>query len=126
MAQYFSPQEINRIVAETEAEIDAREAQRAEQQRMQQITAWINDPKNKAAIDNDPMVKKLRAMGSPAPLSPRTAPQPVQHTVAPAPMPYKSRQQLEKERPWLAPRKPELESVIDPYCGRRQDRIRIG
>jgi hypothetical protein len=125
MSKYFTDSEIRRLVAETEAELDARNAAALEQQRMQAITAWINDPKNKATIDNDPMVKKLRAMGSP-PASPRTAPQPVQHTVAPAPTPYKSRQQLEKERPWLAPRKPELESVIDPYCGRRQDRIRIG
>jgi hypothetical protein len=123
MSKYFTDSEIRRLVAETEAELDAREAQRAEQQRMQQITAWINDPRNKATIDNDPMVKKLRAMGSPAPASPRTAPQPVQHTVAPAPTPYKSRQQLEKERPWLAPRKPELESIIDPMAGRKPNRI---
>jgi hypothetical protein len=127
MAKYFSPQEIARIVAETEAEIDAREAQRAEQQRMQQITAWINDPRNKAVIDSDPMVKALRAL----PMRGATAP--AQHgtlaqrtpapTSTPAPTGYKSRQQLEKERPWLAPRKPELESIIDPMAGRKPNRI---
>ena len=125
MAKYFSPQEINRIVAETEAEIDAREAQRAEQQRMQAITAWISDPKNKAIIDADPTVQKLRAM-NPAPQRPVPVParQPAQYTPAPAsPARYKSRQQLEAERPWLAPRKPELESIIDPMAGRKPNRI---
>jgi hypothetical protein len=124
MAKYFSPQEINRIVAETEAEIDALEAQRAEQQRMHAITAWINDPKNKQVIDNDPTVKKLRAMGNPPPQRQTPTPQPMRYTPAPvAPTAYKSRQQLERERPWLAPRKPELESVIDPYAGRKPNRV---
>jgi hypothetical protein len=59
MARYFSPQDISRTVAETEAELDQREAQRAEEHRMQQITAWINDPRNEHIIDNDPMVKRL-------------------------------------------------------------------
>jgi hypothetical protein len=109
MSKYFTDAEIRQLVQETESEIDSREAQRAEHRRIQAITAWINDPKNKSIIDADPMVQKLRAMNQHAQQTPAQA----------VPTGYKSRQQLEAERPWLAPRKPEVQSIIDPYAGRR-------
>lgn len=120
--KYFTPQEVDAHVREVERQLDEQAAQQANQLRDQQIAAWINDPKNKAAIDADPMVRALRAM-------PQPGQAPAQHTVpakrsaapAPAVAPstgYKSRAQLEKERPWLAPRKPELSSIIDPYVKR--------
>jgi hypothetical protein len=126
MAKYFSPQEINRIVAETEAEIDQREAQRIERINEERFAAYVNDPRNAEEVNNHPVVKALRQL----PATPGwglTAPQRPQRTIAPtstpAPTGYKSRQQLEKERPWLAPRKPELESIIDPMAGRKPNRI---
>jgi hypothetical protein len=109
MSKYFTDAEIRQLVQETEAEIDRRQAQQAEHRRMQAITAWINDPRNKSVIDADPMVQKLRAMN-----------QPMQQAQAPAAATgYKSRQQLEAERPWLRARKPEVQSIIDPIAGRR-------
>ena len=77
-SRYYSESELQRIVSDTELELDRREAQRAEEQRMQAFTAWANDPRNKSIIDNDPMVQKLRAMSNPAPQRQAPAPQPVQ------------------------------------------------
>jgi hypothetical protein len=120
--RYFTPAEVEAHVREVEQELDKRAAQQANQLHDQQIAAWIADPKNKAVIDADPMVRALRAM--PQPAQPAQHGAPAQRIVAPAPAVarstgYKSRAQLEKERPWLAPRKPELQSIIDPYAGRR-------
>jgi hypothetical protein len=127
MSKYFTPQQIEQIVADTEREIEASEAADFEQQRMRAIIAWINDPRNKATIDADPRVKALRAMPMRGASATAQHSAPVQRTVGPATTPaptgYKSRQQLEKERPWLAPRKPELESIIDPMAGRKPNRI---
>jgi hypothetical protein len=120
--KYFTDAEVVAHVQAVERQLDEQAAQQANAARDAQIAAWINDPKNKAAIDSDPMVRALRAMPQPA--------QPAQHdaaaqrTVVPAAAVapstgYKSRAQLERERPWLAPRKPELQSIIDPYAGRR-------
>lgn len=116
--RYFTPAEVEAHVREVEQELDKRAAQQANELHDQQIAAWIADPKNKAVIDADPMVRALRAMPQPAQDGAAA-----QRTVAPAPAVapftgYKSRAQLEKERPWLAPRKPELESIIDPYVKR--------
>jgi hypothetical protein len=128
MSQYFTKPEIERIVAETEAELIAREAKAEAEARLARMQAWIADPANKDVVDSHPMVQAIRR----APARPggwyNDAPQPSQRTApvptaAPAPTGYKSREQLEREKPWLAPRKTELQSVIDPYAGRKPNRI---
>lgn len=57
-SRYFSDPELARVLADTDLELDRR----AEEERFTQIQAWITDPKNAAIINNDPMVKQLRAM----------------------------------------------------------------
>jgi hypothetical protein len=129
MSKYFSDAEIKQLVKESEDEIDRREAQREADQRLAMQLAWINDSANKARIDADPLVQYLRAndpqrtqpnVPSQTPrLTPHTAPT----TPSGLPIGYKDRATLEREKPWLAPRKTELQSVIDPYAGRKPNRI---
>jgi hypothetical protein len=126
MSRYFSPQQINQIVTETEAELDRRAIQAEADTRLARIQAWIADPRNKEMIDNNEVVKKLRAMPQCSqPNVPSTTPRLGAPHTTPSGLPpgCKDRATLERERPWLAPRKTELESVIDPYAGRKPNRI---
>jgi hypothetical protein len=120
--RYFTPADVDAHVREVERELDRRAEQETNAAHDAQIAAWIADPRNKAAIDADPMVRALRAMPQPAQPTQHNAPaqrNAAQHAPMVPSSGYKSRAQLEKERPWLAPRKPELQSIIDPYAGRR-------
>jgi hypothetical protein len=97
-SKYFSESDLQRFVSDSEQEIDLREVQRAEAHRMQAITDFIANPANKHILDADPMVQKIRAHGTPAQPLRSAAPQHLQTSSAPA---YKSRAQLEQEKPWL-------------------------
>jgi hypothetical protein len=129
MSKYFTDAEIKRLVKESEDEIDRREAQRQSDARLAMQLAWINDPANKARIDSDPIVQYLRAndpkrsQPNVPSQTPRLTPHTAHTTPSGLPPGYKSRAQLERERPWLAPRKTELQSIIDPMAGRKPNRI---
>ena len=113
-SRYYNESELQRIVADTEAELDRR----ANQQRIDAMIAWVNDPANKHIVDNNPMVQKLRAMSNPVPAQTQPPAQriaPVPASPSALPSGYKSRQQLEAERPWLRPAKPSTK-IIDPYA----------
>jgi uncharacterized protein YciW len=64
-SKYFDEAQLQRLVTETEQEIDRRSIQQEADARLQQMINYINDPANKATIDNDPAVQRLRAMGQP-------------------------------------------------------------
>jgi hypothetical protein len=120
-SRYYSPQELQTILSEAEDELDRRQNESRFNEGIARLEAYMAAHPEEVA--NDPMVKALRAMPTRGGAAPAQYTAPVQRTVAPtgtpAPTTYKSRQELEKERPWLAPRKVELQSVIDPYAGRR-------
>lgn len=128
MSKLWTPQQLDQIAREVEDEISRRDYETRFNEGMERLKAYM--AAHPEEVTNDPMVKALRAIPMRGVTAPAQHSAPAQRTVAPIGAPattgYKSRQQLERERPWLAPRKPELESVIDPYCGRKQDRIRIG
>jgi hypothetical protein len=116
------------LVAQVAADVD-RELEEAN--RLDNVRAWAKDPRNAAQLAHiqAEFARIDAAQGAklaPRPTASQRTPQPapVQRTASSGlPSGYKSRAQLEAERPWLAPRKPELESVICPYAGRKANRI---
>jgi hypothetical protein len=74
--KYFTDAEITAHVQEVERQLDERAEQQANAARDAQIAAWIADPRNKAVIDSDPMVRALRAMPQPGQPTQRNAPAP--------------------------------------------------
>jgi hypothetical protein len=119
MPQYkhYTPEMVDEIVRSCEDELDRREQAEFEERRLAELQAYIDAHPQEVA--NSPLVKALNAIPQ---RTQGTTPATMQRTFpAPAPVSsgYKSRAQLERERPWLAPRKPELQSIIDPYAGRR-------
>jgi hypothetical protein len=64
-SKYFDEHQLQRLVTETEQEIDRRSIQEEADARLQQMINYINDPANKAKIDSDPAVQRLRAMSQP-------------------------------------------------------------
>ena len=128
--KYFTPEMVDAEVREVERILDEQKQKELEDARLARLRDYMNNPANKQTIENDPLVRAIRSLpertqgSTPARAVPAVQPAPA--PAAPAPSAYKSRAQLERERPWLAPRKPEVESVIDPYAGRKTNRIRIG
>ena len=123
-SRYYNEQELQQIVSETESQIERMHDEARLNEGLARLEQYMREHSDE--VSRDPMVQALRRIqpqgAAPALVAQPTAPAPV----APAPSGYKSRAQLERERPWLAPRKPEVESVIDPYAGRKANRIRIG
>jgi hypothetical protein len=125
-SRYYSPEELQKLVSETEDQLDRMQHEARLNEGIARLEAYMAAHPDEVA--NDPLVKSLRALPAAPGITPAPAvqPAPAPTPVAPAPSGYKSRAQLEREKPWLAPRKPEVESVIDPYAGRQPNRIRIG
>lgn len=125
MSKLWTPQQLDQIAREVEEDIARLEYETRFNEGMARLQAYMAAHPDEVA--NDPMVKALRAIPMRAASAPVQFSAPAQRAVAPTGTPastaYKSRQQLERERPWLAPRKPELESVIDPYAGRKPNRV---
>jgi hypothetical protein len=115
-SRYYSQSDLQQIVSDTEAELDRREQAAFEERRLAELQAYINAHPDEVA--NSPLVKALNAIPQ---RTQGTIPATVQRT-APAPAPvssgYKSRAQLEREKPWLRDPKTQLDSIIDPYCGK--------
>lgn len=49
-SRYYSESELQRIVSDTELELDRREAQRAEAERLEKVRQWAADPRNAAQL----------------------------------------------------------------------------
>jgi hypothetical protein len=122
-SRYYNESELQRIVDETEAALD----QQAHERRLEAQIAWLNDIANAHIVNNDPMVRAIRATDPQRnqPNVPSTTPRIGAPRTAPSGLPpgYKDRATLEREKPWLAPRKTELQSIIDPMAGRKPNRI---
>jgi hypothetical protein len=119
-SRYYSAEEIQRIVTETESELDRRQAQAESDARVARIQQWIADPRNAETINNDPMVKQLRAMPqrtqAGVPATPRLAAQPAQSGKLPAVIDGNARFHPNHLR--LKPATPQIESVKDAYVRR--------
>jgi hypothetical protein len=124
MSKLWTPQQLEQIARECEVEIDRRESEARLNEGIARLEAYMAAHPDEVA--NDPLVKRLRALPARPGVAPAPAVRPAPALASPAPSGYKSRAELEREKPWLAPRKPEVESVIDPYAGRKANRIRIG
>jgi hypothetical protein len=109
MSKYLTDSEIRQMVSESDAEIDRRAQKRFDAERLIKIQAYIDA--HPEEIANDPMVKALRAL-------PMRGASPVTPSALPVGRPP-TRAELERAKPWLRPRKPEVQSVIDPYAGPR-------
>ena len=110
--KYHTPAEYDQIIRETEAEMDRRLEKQAEADGLAKVAAWAADPANSQQL------AKIRAeFDKVAPQRP-TQPQAPQRPPAPAAPPtpgYKSRAQLEAEKPWLRDPKPgSFTRIIDP------------
>jgi len=105
-SRYFSEQELARVLADTDLELDRR----ATEERVARIQTWITDPRNKAVIDANPTVQALRRLG-PVPATPAPAAPVLTPPAAPHRPP--TRAELEAQRPWLRPAKPNVK-IIDP------------
>jgi hypothetical protein len=129
-SRYYSPEELQTLVSQTEDQLDRMQHEARLNEGIARLEAYMAAHPDEVA--NDPLVKSLRALPARPGVASAPAVQPVPAPAAPAPAQttaptrYKTRADLEREKPWLAPRKPEVESVIDPYAGRKTNRIRIG
>jgi hypothetical protein len=118
MSQYkhYTPEMVDEIVRSCEEELDRREQSAFEERRLAELQRYIDLHPDEVA--NSPLVKALNAIPQ---RTQGTTPTAVQRT-APAPAPvstgYKSRAQLEREKPWLRDPKTQLDSIVDPYCGK--------
>jgi hypothetical protein len=117
MPQYkhYTPEMVDEIVRSCEEELDRREQVAFEERRLAELQGYIDAHPQEVA--NSPLVKALNAI----PQRPGTTPANAQRTAtAPAPLSsgYKSRAQLEREKPWLRDPKTQLDSIVDPYCGK--------
>lgn len=118
MPQYkhLTPEFIEATALDVDRMLEEQRQQEFEEARLARIRDYMANPANAAAIAQDPMVKAIRALPERSQTS-TPAGAPVQRTAPTtvAPSGYKSRQQLEAERPWLRSQKPSTK-LIDPYA----------
>jgi hypothetical protein len=118
MPQYkhLTPEMVARVAEDVDFEIEM-------QNRLDKVRSWAANPSNAAQLHQiQAALDRVAPQRQPQQRTATSAVAGVQRS-NPAPTGYKSRAQLEREKPWLAPRKPELESIIDPYAGRKPNRI---
>jgi hypothetical protein len=116
--KYHTPAECDQIIRETEAEMDRRLEKQAEADRLAKVATWVADPANSAQLAEF-RAEMQRAedahrakYGPQPPQQPQRPATPPQTPSAPA---YKTRAQLEQEKPWLRDPKPGSYSrIIDP------------
>jgi len=110
--RYYSPEQLERIVRETEQELDRRATQRADADRLEKVRQWAADPSNAQQLAS------IRAeFDKVAPKRPTQPHAPVhpQASSAPNAPGYKTRAQLEAERPWLrGPQPGAFSRIVDP------------
>src|SRR5438105_4997957 len=109
--KHLTPEVIEATCRDVDQMLEEQQRKDLEEVRLARIRDYMANPANAAAIAQDPLIRAIRALpsrgGATTQPAPTAYPQP-QRTANPAPKRPPTRQELERQKPWLAPRKPEL------------------
>lgn len=110
-SRYYSQADLDSIVADADRRLDEQAQQDRQAQQLAQLDAFMRDPYYKTLIDNDPMVRAIRAQQMPQ----GAAPQPTRTTGATLPAVIRGDAKFDPNHLKMRPATPQIDAVKDSY-----------